>query len=281
VWPHAVERCYKEQRLLTAAHESFSKSNRLLRRAWVTIWGIIIGALGMVVWGLEIYSSWLLPATSLLLSVSFLLGRLPAEMLTGAVYALISRPFEIGDKIRLARPGWKTHESSPIYWCVVKDQDLMHTHLIAQNGETMIIENYVLRQLLVTNVTRSGPVLLQFPIQIPIRTPANKVNELLDAIGQYVRSKPNEWINIDMFFEKINSSDAYMELKVWATCAVAAHEKMRLFACKSRLLMFAHTYMQTANMELVLPASMESFPRPKPAENAEAQTEEQEREEES
>ena len=110
----------------------------------------------MVVWGLEIYSSWLLPATSLLLSVSFLLGRLPAEMLTGAVYALISRPFEIGDKIRLARPGWKTHESSPIYWCVVKDQDLMHTHLIAQNGETMIIENYVLRQLLVTNVTRSS-----------------------------------------------------------------------------------------------------------------------------
>ena len=76
----------------------------------------------MVVWGLEIYSSWLLPATSLLLSVSFLLGRRPAEMLTGAVYALISRPFEIGDKIRAAAEGFgEVEEQQMLATAVVQE----------------------------------------------------------------------------------------------------------------------------------------------------------------
>ena len=165
-----------------------------LQKAWVVPWALIFGAVGIFIWGLDI-SEWFIPATSLVLSVSFLVGPVPSQMMVGCMYALVTRPFDIGDRIRLARPGFKVGHDSPLHEMVVKQQvhrppqppllrsastfrdaasgrlwlcaqDLMHTYLLTQTGETMAIENHILRNLLVTNITRSGPVTLKLRIQV-------------------------------------------------------------------------------------------------------------------
>jgi len=211
-------------------------------------WALIFGAVGIFIWGLDI-SEWFIPATSLVLSVSFLVGPVPSQMMAGCMYALVTRPFDIGDRIRLARPGFKVGHNSPLHEMVVKQQDLMHTYLLTQTGETMAIENHILRNLLVTNITRSGPVTLKLRIQLPIMTRPAKITELIDAIGAYARSCPSDWIGIEMHIDEIHMASCYLELEIWATSAIPAHELAHLGACKSRLLMFVHAYMQTAKIE--------------------------------
>ena len=91
------------------------------QQVWVVPWALIFGAVGIFVWGVDI-SEWFIPATSLVLSVSFLVGPVPSQMMAGAMYALVSRPFDIGDRIRVARPGFKVTRDSPLHHMVVKQQ---------------------------------------------------------------------------------------------------------------------------------------------------------------
>ena len=256
-----IERCYKEQRNLTAAHKSFSKSQQQLQRAWVVPWALLFGAVGIFIWGIEI-STWLIPATSLVLSVSFLLGSLPSQMLAGALYALVSRPFEIGDSIRVARPAWGTDTKNALWWGVVKEQDLLHTYLISQYGEVMALENHILRTLLVTNITNSGPPNLIFQIQVPAAGPTAKITELIDAMATYASVRPEEWVTLHMHFCSHEISAGHLVLEIWGLSAIPAHEVVRVNACKSRLLLFVHAYMQTSNMQYFMPAFAETNTQP-------------------
>ena len=85
--------------------------------------------------------------------------------------------------------------------------------------------------------------------QLPVMTHPVKITELIDAIGAYARGCPSDWIGIEMHIDEIHLAQSYLDLEIWATSAIPAHELAHLGACKSRLLMFVHAYMQTAKIE--------------------------------
>ena len=206
----AVERCYKEQKLLTASVDAFSKTHVLLNRVWLSLWWVIIITVGLFAWGIDV-ATWVIPFTSFLLSFSFIVGRVPADFISGATYALVVRPYDIGDRITLSQPGSK----ASLYSLVVKDIDLMRTTLITSNGETLLLENHMLRNLCITNLTRSGEVTLFFQIQVPVSTSTSKITELVDSIRQYVAEKDTEWESVHLMFSATDFEAGHIVLDVW------------------------------------------------------------------
>jgi len=244
-----VERCYKEQRLLTASVDSFSRTHALLHRAVVLLWLAAFLCAGFFVWGVDL-ATWAVPIGSALLSFIVLTGRVPADFCAGATYALVVRPYDIGDRVTLASPG----APSAMFSLVVKHIDLMRTYFITSFGETLILENHVIRTLSVTNLNRSGAITLLFELQVPTATPSAKVTELLDSIKAYVAEKEGEWRSVDMLLSDLDFEHGVMKLSVWATCAFPAHEVGAVYSAKSRLLLFIHAYMQSASIEYEQPA---------------------------
>ena len=243
-----VERAYKEQRLLTASVDSFSRTHQLLRRMCVLLWAGIWVAFGFFAWGADI-ATFVIPSASALLTVIVLLGRVPADFASGATYALIVRPFDIGDRVTLSTLG----KDPTMYSLVVKQIDMMRTHFITSNGQTLILENHAIRQLSVVNLNRSGPTTLLVPLQVPSATPSAKVTELVDSIRAYVAEKDNEWSHVDMMFSRIDFEKGYVELQMWVESVFPAHEVLSIYSARSRLLLFVHAYMQTAEIEYTAP----------------------------
>lgn len=244
----AVERCYKEQKLLTASVESFSRTHLLLRRACVVLWAMGAGSAGLLASGIDL-EAWVVPMASALLSALVLLGRVPTDFAAGATYALVVRPYDIGDRVTIAPPG----ETSKMYSLIVKHIDLMRTHFITSFGETLILENHIIRTLAVVNLNRSGPMTLAIRVQVPTCTPSAKITELVDSIKAYVAEKDAEWREADLLFTHVDFERGYIELCVWAVSTFPAHEVLGVYSAKSRLLLFVHTYMQSAGIEYVRP----------------------------
>lgn len=243
-----VERCYKEQRLLTASVESFSRTHQLLRHMCIVLWAGCFFAFGFFAWGVEL-ATWVIPSASALLSVVVFLGRVPSDFAAGATYTLLVRPYDIGDRVTISASG----TDPTMYSLVVKHIDLMRTHFITSNGQTLVMQNHEVRSLSVVNLNRSGPTTLLVLLQVPSATPSAKMTELVDSIRTYVAEKDGEWSNVDLMFSRIDFKNGYVELQVWAESVFPAHEVVSIYSARSRLLLFVHAYMQTANIEYTMP----------------------------
>jgi acyl-CoA reductase-like NAD-dependent aldehyde dehydrogenase len=75
----SVERCYHEQRLLTASVDNFDRINVMLVRAAAAGWYLALGFLYFIAIGVG-FNDLLVPAVSLVLSLVYLLGRAPGAV---------------------------------------------------------------------------------------------------------------------------------------------------------------------------------------------------------
>ncbi|KAL1520951.1 hypothetical protein AB1Y20_022510 [Prymnesium parvum] len=243
-----VERCYKEQRLLHASVTSFDAINAHLVRALVFLWGCISLFFFLVVIGVP-FNELIIPSVSLVISVVLLAGRAPADFISGALYVLLTRPFDIGDRITISDPG----KPPILYSIIVKNIELNRTYFLTSNGELLHIENHILRSMSMVNLTRSGPFTLMFQIQVPHVTPTAKITELVDGIKQYVAEKSTDWSHVDLLFSKSDFATGHLVLDIWATSTHPAHEVTLVYSARSSFFLFIHTYMQAANIEYVRP----------------------------
>ena len=244
----SVERCYKEQRLLIASVASFDRINDLLVRCCAIAWFVTLGFFYLVALGVD-FNDLLLPSASLIISVILLMGRAPSDFMSGALYVLMVRPYDIGDRVKLSQPG----RAAELYSLVIKDIGLLRTHLITSNGELLFIDNAIMRTMTVTNLTRSGPQTLLVQVQVPQTTPAAKLTELVDSIRQYVAEKSGDWSGVDIMFSDTNFEAGHLVVDIWMECIHPAHEPVTVFGAKSSFLLFLHAYMQSASIEYVKP----------------------------
>ena len=244
----SVERCYREQRLLTASVASFDRINGLLVRCCAIAWAVTLGFFYLVALGVD-FDDLLLPSASLIISVILLMGRAPSDFMSGALYVLMVRPYDIGDRIKLSQPG-RTAELNSL---IIKDIGLLRTHLITSNGELLFIDNAIMRTMTVTNLTRSGPQTLLVQVQVPQTTPAAKLTELVDSIRQYVAEKSGDWSGVDVMFSDTNFEAGHLVVDIWMDCVHPAHEPLTVFGAKSSFLLFLHAYMQSASIEYIKP----------------------------
>jgi len=244
----SVERCYKEQRLLIASVASFDQINMLLVRCCVAMWAVLFAFFYLVALGVA-FNELLLPSASLIISVILLMGRAPSDFMSGALYVLLVRPYDIGDRITLSQPG----RAAELYSLVVKGIGLLRTRFLTSHGELLYIDNAILRTMTLTNLTRSGPLTLCVPIDLPLSMPAAKLTELIDSIRKYVEEKSSDWSGVDVLFSATDFEVGRLVVHVWLNCVHPADEPAAVFGAKSSFLLFVHAYTQSASIEYLKP----------------------------
>ncbi|KAL1520950.1 hypothetical protein AB1Y20_022509 [Prymnesium parvum] len=245
----SIERCYKESRLLTASVASFDRINVLLYKSCFCMWAFVLALIFGIVWEGRDIAVWVIPAISVVASIVVILGKAPGDVLSGAIYTLLFRPFDIGDRVVISQPG-----SAPVlYSLIVKQIDVVRTHFLTSNGELLYYENHLLRNMCITNLSRSGQLCLMIRVQVPAATPALKVTELADSIRMYCSEKEADWMAVDLIFSGTDFSAGHLNLDVWATCRHPAADVGMVYGAKSSLLLFMHAYMQSANIEYIKP----------------------------
>merc|ERR1712195_261443 len=101
---------------------------------------------------------------------------------------LLLRPFDIGDRVVISQPGM----------------------------QPPLIENHLLRNMSVTNLSRSGELTLTVQVQVPSATPSQKVTELADAIRMYCNEREADWIGVDLLFSSTDFSSGHLNLDILA-----------------------------------------------------------------
>jgi hypothetical protein len=119
----------------------------------------------------------------------------------------------------------------------------------------MLVENHLLRNMSITNLSRSGETTLMIRIQVPAVTPAQKVTELADSIQKYCAEKDADWLAVDLLFSGTDFASGHIHMDIWATCRHPAADVMLVYGAKSSLLLFVHAYMQSAHIDYVKPLS--------------------------
>jgi len=255
-----VERSYKEQRLLTASVESFDRLQKILLRGLQVLVAFIFLVLLLRLPFIRInLVSMLIPLTSALLVFFSLAGGLVAEVFSSFFFTYVTRPYDIGDRVYVATPG----QEPVLYSLIVKDIEVMRTHFLTANGEAMVVSNSSVKNMALTNLSRSGKLTLLVQLMVPVATQSSKINELLEAITSYV-SESGDWSACDNQFGEAALDKGHLLLNIWPTSVYAAHEIMAIYAAKSRLLLFCHAYMQAANIEYIMPVlPMRDSPSPR------------------
>jgi len=244
----SVERCYKEQRLLTASVTTFDQINTSLIHFSMIVWCAVLAVFYFLAIGVG-FTDFLVPVASLLISAVLIMGRGPSDFFSGAAYVLLARPYDIGDRITTADPGRKTE----LYSLVVKHVSLFRTHFLSSNGELLYIDNHAMINKSITNLTRSGPITLMIRVQVPLATSASKVAELVDGIRQYVEERSVDWTAVDILISGLEYEAGHLVMDIWATSNHPAHEMVKVYGARSALFLFIHAYMHSAGIGFAKP----------------------------
>jgi hypothetical protein len=238
----AVERSYKEQRLITASVASFDRLHGYLLRGLQIVWAIIMLTVLLFLWGIDLVA-WLIPVGSTVLIICTLAGGLTSDVISSFFFAYVTRPYDIGERVAIAAPG----QNSALLTLVVKDIFMLRTHFLTSNGESMMLNNSTVKGMALTNYARSGKLTLQVTLMVPAAAPSAKITELCDAISDYVSEKSAEWSGVNLMFSDAMLDKGHLVLNIWPTSVFNAAEFVSIYSAKSRLLRFCHAYMQLAN----------------------------------
>jgi small-conductance mechanosensitive channel len=245
----SVERCYHEQRLLTASVDNFDRINVMLVRAAAAGWYLALGFLYFIAIGVG-FNDLLVPAVSLVLSLVYLLGRAPGAFMSGAFYVLIARPFDIGDRIFVCDPAKPPSDLGSL---VVKDISLFRTTFHTTEAKMGFIENHALLDKSIINLTRSPPTCMCMKMKLPHATPASKITELIHSIRKYIQDTSTEWASVDILIASTDLEAGHLVMEIWATSTFPAQEVFSMAKARSALFLFIHAYMQSAGIEYIKP----------------------------
>ena len=245
----SVERCYHEQRLLTASVDNFDRINVMLIRAAAAGWYLALGFLYFIAIGVG-FNDLLVPAASLILSLIYLLGRAPGAFMSGASYVLLVRPYDIGDRILVCDPAKPPSDLGSL---VVKDISLFRTTFLTTEAKMVFIDNHALLDKSIMNLTRSPPTCMCMKMKLPHATPAAKITELIDSIRQYIQDTSTDWSSVDILIASTDLEAGHLAMEIWATSAFPAQQVFSMSKARSALFLFIHAYMQSAGIEYIMP----------------------------
>jgi len=249
----SVELVYREQRFVQAAVDSLGNLHRMMHNFLIGCWAFMLGlaAIFLVDWGFAL-DGWLLPLSSGMLSVAFLSGRVPYEVAAGIVYVVLERPYDIGDRIYINSPGATSKDCEPL---IVLQIGMLSTICSSPVTEDQhIMQNYVLRGMGVINLARSSRPSITLTVDVPARTSAAKLTELVEAVYAYAGSVPAEWAEVQGHnIAPVDYRAGAIELQFYLLSAYKRVQVGDILKAKGRAYIFIHEYQRGAGFEMVRP----------------------------
>jgi small-conductance mechanosensitive channel len=189
----SVDAVYKDMRLLRAGVANSSKIDHAFETLfnfafYIVLFFIAIGVLG--------YDPWVFFAsvTGIIVGFGFMIGAACSKYIEGLLLVLVRRPYDIGDRIHVSDVNTDTSTSGSLGW-IVKDVGLYTTTVVlGATNEVATYSNGSLASSRIINAARSPQAVLFFLLKFPIDVPYEKLKVFRNALEEFVKARPREWL---------------------------------------------------------------------------------------
>ena len=238
-----------ERRFLSATIDSQSGVNKLMERMVAVAWAIVMTLVTLSYWEVPLLD-WIVALASIFIALSVAFGSTASNFVVGVCFVIFSAPYDIGDRIMVARHEQQTYFILPL---TVFQIGPVTTLFKSVWGETLTMHNAELAKLVVVNHSRSPNPFMQVNLFLSTETPAKRVKQFTGGIRHYVNSHPDEWIAANIFFVELRTQDNALILDCWFGSTFHYHNWNALFQSRSKLLSFIHVYGQAMGLKFVKP----------------------------
>jgi small-conductance mechanosensitive channel len=130
---------------------------------------------------------------------------------------LVSRPYDIGDRIHISDVSNDTKWTGSPGW-IVKDVNLFSTvAMFGATNEVAIISNSAISGKRIINCARSPNATLNFVFKFPIDAPYDRIQIFKVALEKFIKDRPREWACLYYFYcKKVEADLGFIEYVVSA-----------------------------------------------------------------
>lgn len=193
----SVDAVYKELRLFRASVANAARVDRSFERIINIVFYFIVGCVSLAILCIDPFA--LFAAISgFILGFAFMIGAACSKYFEGLLMILVSKPYDIGDKIQVAPVTSDSSGTGSAYW-LVKDVGLYHTTYMFWTQETATCSNGALANTRIINATRSPQACLITMFKFLIDTPYHKIALFKSTVEKFVKNRPIEWLSFLAF----------------------------------------------------------------------------------
>lgn len=193
----SVDAVYKELRLFRASVANAARVDRSFEKIIDFVFYFIVGGISLAILGIDPFA--LFAAISgFILGFAFMIGAACSKYFEGLLMILVTKPYDIGDKIQVAPATSDSSGTGSAYW-LVKDVGLYHTTYMFWTQETATCSNGALANTRIINATRSPQAILITLFKFQIDTPYHKIEIFKSTVEKFVKSRPREWLSFLAF----------------------------------------------------------------------------------
>jgi small-conductance mechanosensitive channel len=221
----------REQRLaLSTDLQSFSSVFSVLNTFIIALYWIIVPLVVASTLGASL-NTIVLTVTSILVSSSFALGSVLSRMVESAYFMIITRPFKVGDRIRIGSRG------NDIF--IVQSISLMSTSATMLDNHLVILSNLELSRDKIFCLNRTEGSTLNFEFQVSIETPPQKFEEFKTCVKEYLKINVKDFkpSSFALFYNNVDMMTSYT-VAIWVTARHKWQDGGVLWPARSSLLQY-------------------------------------------
>lgn len=193
--------------------------------------GLFYFILSLVVLSLLNFNPWtfLVPITSLMVSLSFAFGGSLSKYVEGVLLIAVRRPYDLGDRIFIGSAEAQAESDMSIQTWFVEDINLTTTTLrFARTNEVSTVNNWAISGSRIINCNRSPNALIFYEWKLHISIFDGKnLDNFKEALNKYVRDHPRTWNSlafirhdvIDADMEQVGFRMAFRHRNGWQDAA--------------------------------------------------------------
>jgi len=194
----SIDAVYKSYRLLSAAIVNSSRIDRAFERIVNFVYFFLWLLLLLLILKLN-PASIFLAFSSVLLSISFMIGRASSNYFEGLLFILVRKPYTIGDRIHVSNVETDPNIEGSLGW-VVENVTLFETTAFwTPTRERCSLSNGSLANSRIINWARSPQAQFLIFLRFPIDTPYAKIVIFKSAVEEYLKARPREWLALNGF----------------------------------------------------------------------------------
>lgn len=128
---------------------------------------------------------------------------------------LFRRPFEVGEAFHVSDPNNDTDGAGSGWWMVKNVTLFTTTAVYVRTNELATLNNGALATSRIINASRSEHPCVSVSIMLPIDLPYAKLQIFKDAIEQYIRNRPREWVGLSAIrATNVDASQGFVQYSI-------------------------------------------------------------------
>ncbi|CAB9515705.1 Mechanosensitive ion channel protein [Seminavis robusta] len=249
----SVDSVYKECRMLNASIQNSSQIDRAFENIFNVVFYIAVVTIALSLLGFNPLALFL-SLSSVILGFAFMIGSASSKYFEGVLFILVRRPYGIGDRIHISGVELDTSIEGSPGW-VVENVTLFETIATwTPTKERCSLSNGSLANSRIINAARSPQAQFHIFLKFPIDTSYERTIVFKNAIEEYMKSRPREWLALNGFRAfRIAADLGYVEYAIVIQHRESWQEVGQILDSKANLSSYCNEVAKQLNMHYRAP----------------------------